>query len=280
MNRLIVSISILMMASGCLSDEIPFSDITPIIVVEGWLTDQPSRQYVRISQTQSFNSTESAPFINNATVYVRNIGGDSVVYNPVGNGRYESVRAFNGRRNFSYQLIIELNDGRVISSSIERMRQAPQIDSLFYDFYERESQENPNIIETVYFPKARIEDVAGVDNFYRWRLFRNDTLFSDPEYMVLINDRFFDGNTPTLENEFTIFEYFQNDSIGLELQEVSPSAFQYLRLLKSQTTTIGTVSSVTPATIDGNLSYLNSTEDVLGFWGTTSLKKAGIKILQ
>ncbi|MEQ8472259.1 MAG: DUF4249 family protein [Marinoscillum sp.] len=269
-----------MIISGCLSDEIPFNNATPIIVVEGWLTDQPGNQYVRISQTQSFNSSEASPTIDNATVYTKSIGGDSMIYAFVGNGRYESSEVFSGRRNFSYQLFIELSDGRVISSSIERMRTAPVIDSLFYDSYERESEENPNIIETVYFPKAQIQDTEGIENYYRWRVFRNDTLFSEPEHIVLINDRFFDGNSPTLENEFTIFEYFQDDSIGLELQEISQRAYEYLRLLKSQTTTIGTVSSVTPASIDGNLTFQNSDDEVLGFWGVVSVNSAGIKIIQ
>lgn len=280
MRNLILLISITLLLTGCQTDNLTLGEPAPIVVVEGWLTDQSKTQHLKISQTQSFNSNETAPTIDDAIVYVKRNSGDSVVYSSIGNGEYQSNETFAGRLNSTYQLFIELPNGQLIRSSQERMHLAPSIDSLYYDSYERESESDPNLIETIYFPKAQIQDKEGFNNYYRWRVFRNDTLFSSPEHMVLINDRFFDGNSPTIENEFTIFEYFENDSIGLELHEISHQAYDYLRLLKSQTTTLGTVSSVTPAPIDGNLTYVNSGEDVLGYWGVTSVKKAGIKIIQ
>jgi len=253
--------------------------IEPSVVVEGWLTDVDTIQSLRLTYSQEFDNQSNPSTLSNATVSV--IGNNQTYsFNYQTNGWYHSDTKFKGFPGNLYFLRIELSDGSIIESTRESLRSAPAIDSINYTFYTRQSILDPNVIETIYYPIAEINDNPNQVNHYWWRLYKNDSLLYQPEYMVLISDRFFNGNTTIFESEFTGFEFSRGDSIGMELLEISTDAFNFLSLLKSQTTTIGTVSSVTPAPINGNLSYVNKSNNVLGYWGVVSLKKRGIKISQ
>lgn len=265
---------------ACQNNDESDIDDRGLTVVQGWLTDQDTIQFVKLSLSQKFLDNTIPEYIENAEITISGDNGDQLYLTHISEGLFASKENYGGKSGIGYTLTIILEDDQVITSTVEYMSNAPKIDTLGYDFYERESDTNPNIIEQVYYPITQIHDQANESNYYRWKLLRNDTLFSDPEYMILINDRFFDGNAPLIENEFTIFEYFEADSISLELHEISKSGFDYLRILKTQTTTLGSTSSITPGPINGNLHYLNSSETVLGFWGTSSVRRAGIKIIQ
>ena len=247
------------------------------IVVEGWLTDIDTFQYVRLTRSQTFSDISSTPIINTATVQVQT-GNILNEFNYHSDGWYKSENKIKARAYFINKLWITLSTGEVIVSESEVLNPAPDIDSLRFDFYEQESTINPNIKNKVYYPIATIKDDSTMENHYRWKIYRNDTLFDNSRDWVLISDQFFNGNETTFANEFTQFEFSFEDVITLELLQISRNAFNFLRNIKSQTTTLGTESSVTPANVEGNLKYLNSDKKVLGFWGVTSVKKKSIKI--
>jgi hypothetical protein len=258
---------------GCNVDDVSLDRSEPIPVVEGWLTDIDTFQRLRLTYTQSFGSADAATVLDNASVQVL-VGNNPQYFSYDQNGWYISNNEFAGKPGMQHQLRITTPDGVIISTG-EIMSSAPTIDSLMYDFYEQPSEEDSDIIEVIYYPIATIIDEGNERNYYRWRVYRNDSLFSAPESLVLVSDRFFNGNETTFENEFTSFDFAYGDSITLELMEISVDAYNYLRLLKNQTTTLGTISSVTPAGVIGNLQYLNSNKEVLGFWGVASIQKAG-----
>lgn len=262
-------ILLLLFTTACITDEIPFKGAEERIVVEGWLTDQDTFQYVKLSKTQAFESTDGPEYVSNATVNVWSSQGERNSYQYTSEGWYRSQNEFAGRRGIMYWLAIDLEDGSRIESGNEVFRDRPTIDSLAYDSYTRDSESNPQVEETIYYPIVYSTDKPRVRNYYRWKLYRNDTLFSAPEYMILLDDRFFDGND--YQNEFSSFEYGLGDKVTLELHEISSAAFDYLSLLKSQTTTLGTVSSVSPASVRGNLGYIDKGDQVLGFWGVASV---------
>lgn len=272
--RKIFTISLLVLFYGCQdTDEIPFASTEPIVVVEGWLTDNMARQYVKLTSTVEFTSPLKSTKINDAKVTLHSsISSSPIRYINQGNGLYLSESSLKGIPGRSYYLEIELASGEVIQSLRERMSDVPTIDSLGFDFFLREDETNPQKEVTIYFPVAFSNDPPEQSNFYRWKLYRNDTLFSKPEEIFLFSDRFVNGND-SIPQEFNSYEYRLNDKAKLEVMEISRNAFQFLNQLKSQTTTLGTNSAVSPAPIKGNLAYSNSDKPVLGFFGTVSVKK-------
>ncbi len=268
---------LLLFLAGCGDLEVDISPSDPLVVVEGWLIDVDTIQRVRLTHSQLFSDSETINTIKDATIKVRT-GNTFYDFTYVVDGWYHSNEKFKAKTRSFYQIQIALNSGDTIVSDPEFIRLAPTIDSLNFDFYERESPDNPNVIDVIYYPIATIKDDSTQENFYRWKVYRNDTLFNNPEDLVLISDRFFNGNTTTFANEFTQFEFYYDDKITLELLQITELGYKYLRNIKSQTTTLGTESSVTPAPVYGNLSYLNSDQTVLGYWGITSFNRRSLKI--
>ncbi len=250
------------------------------LVVEGWLTDIDTFQVVKLSYTQPLLGSNTTNYPDDASITISGNNGDALELVYSGRGVYRSPTKYNGLSGVYYTLRIELSNEEIITSTAELMHIAPMIDTLTYDFYERQSETNANIIERVYYPIPQIEDEADQNNYYRWKIYRNDTLFNTSEDIILMTDRFFDGNTPKFENEFTSFEFFENDSISLQLHEIPKSGYDFLRVLKTQTSSSGTSITATPSPIRGNLFYLNSNKTVLGYWGTASIQTSGIKIIQ
>lgn len=275
MKKIVACILPFLIIWSCQTEDV-FSSYNSSVVVEGWLIDIDTFQYVQLSESQSFDDQSTAEYLSTATVKVISNTGESYVFKHDSDGVYISESEFAGVNGRRYYLQITLTDGSVIESNREVMKDAPEIDSIAYDSYERSTDNNPDIEETVYYPIAYSSDTPGESNYYRYRLYRNDTLFSDTEYMVLLSDQFFDGNE--FGNDFTDFEYFPGDSAIVELMEISETAYDYLTELKSQTTTLGTVSSVTPSNLPSNLQYKSAEKEVLGFWGVASVKRSGIKI--
>ncbi|WP_421869945.1 DUF4249 domain-containing protein [Marinoscillum sp.] len=266
--------------TSCQSDEVPELSAANLVVVEGWLTNIDTIQSVKLSTSQSFLSDEPELILQDAQVSISGDNGETINFQYAEGGKYLSTRRVAGKAGVNYTLRVILADGRAITSGSETMNTAPTIDSLGYDSYERQSEDVPNLIETVYYPVVKFQDPEAETNYYRLRVAKNDTLFTEASEIVLINDRFFNGNAPFIENELTIFEFAASDSISIELQEISRAGYEFLRVLKAQTTSLGSTSSITPAPVSGNLRFVESDETVLGYWGTTSIQKGGIKIIQ
>lgn len=264
------------------ASDIPFEVNESRLVIEGWLTDQTGKQYVRISRTVPFTSTSKNETISDATVTISESNSNSVIntfrYTYSGNGYYYSDSLFSGLAGRYYTLNIELPDGKIIRSLPEQMNTVNPIDSIKYSSFTRESEDDPDVDLTIYYPVAWTSDPAETANFYRWKLYRNNTLFSEPGELFLFNDRFLDS----LENypqQFTTYEYQLNDTIRAERIEISRDAFDFLTRLKAQTTSLGTNTAVSPAAVTGNLSFQTG-EAMLGFFGAASITSGEVVITE
>ncbi len=273
--RKYLNIVILIAVISC-SDDIDLPVAQEILVVEGWLTDQDTIQQVRLSRTVSFESENSSTLVNNATVYIRS-NQESYELSHSKNGIYLSEIEFAGIAGRSYWLEVSL-EGKTIFSNKERMRTVPILDSVYFDFFERQSELNPQIEELVYYPIGYFSDNGEEQNFYRWKFQRNQEAFAEPEDIFIQEDRFLNG-LDSIKNEFTGFEYELNDTISIELQEISFEAYNYLRLLRLQTTSLGTRSGTTPSVVRGNLVDTdNPSSLVLGYFGVISTT-SGVRII-
>lgn len=266
MNRTF-QIGLLLTLLSC-SAEIDLPVSPEILVVEGWVTDQDTIQQVRLSKTVSFESNSSSTIVGNASVIVRS-NQDTHEFEHKSDGVYHSVNAFKGNPGVSYWLEIDLEGNEIVSSK-ELMMTVPGIDSVYFDFFPRQSLTNPQITEFIYYPIGYFSDNGSEQNFYRWKFKRNNVAFSDPEDIFILEDRFLDG-LDSIKNEFRDFEYELSDTIHIELQEISFDAFNYLRLLKLQTTSLGTRNGTTPGVVRGNMVDMNNPSNlILGYFGVIS----------
>lgn len=266
MRRLLVIFWILGILSSCEDViDVDLPDDDELVVIEGWVTNQLQIQTVKISRTQNFNEQGDEIVIENAEVTVF-AGNNPIPYHfSATSNSYESDSAYRGVSNGTLYGLRIVIAGDTLGSTFELMPEAVEIQSITFDFFERQSEENPNIIEQIYFPSAFSQDPSG-PNFYRYVLSRNGQTFSDPNDIELLDDSAIDGNF--FFNEFRTFNYDIGDTATIELRNLNQPAFDFLNLLKSQTTSLGTSAGTSPASINGNLENQTNPEIVvLGYFG-------------
>ncbi|WP_370089468.1 DUF4249 domain-containing protein [Ekhidna sp.] len=240
-----------------------------LIVVEGWLSDSLGRHPIRITRSNGFADKNSVIPIEDAQVLVQSKTGEVFSYSYNIDGYYLADADYEGTSRAEYRVLIEL-DTFSIRSEWDEMPERVLLENLQVDSFEDNDPDDPDRQITIYYPKITTPDPAGQDNFYRWLFFKNGERFNEPEPITIQNDRLFDGNL--IPNNFQNFDYEIGDEMTVHLLSISPSSFNYLSLLRSQITTLGTSSGTTPAVVTGNLSYVNvPNRQVLGYFGTAAM---------
>ena len=242
-----------------------------LITVEGWLTNVAENQYVLITRSNAFSEANPVSPVTDASVIIQSRRGETFLYQHTSDGFYLSADTFSGTVDSEYRVRVRLSDGREIRSEWEQMLPSVPINSLQINSFEENDPDNPNQQFTVFFPKLTTIDPADRTNQYRWIFFRNGEAYTDPESITIQDDRFFNGNL--IPNDFRQFEYVQGDEVIVQFQSITRETFNYLDLLKTQITSLGTSSGTTPATVTGNLRFLSTEEAdeiVLGYFGTVA----------
>lgn len=247
------------------------------LVVEGWVTNQDKQQWVKISTVVSFDDPRTGNPIEDAVVSIE----DNVSVFPLthsSNGLY-LTNAFAGITARSYRVTIQLATGETIQSGWERMNPLMPIDIITYTFFdELDSETGENI--KVYFPIVVSSDPVDETNFYRYKGFRNGELLNKSNELILLSDQFVNGAT-SLSHFIPEFRYSFEDTIQVELNSLTQASFQFLELLKSQTTSLESSSGVSPAALVGNLENVDDADQVvLGFFGASAVSSDTIIINQ
>jgi len=265
--KLIFTISFVILAScGLIEIDLPKGEEQ--IVIEGWITDQNKQHWVKVSKTVAFDNSRKERPVQNATVTIEdNTGIFTLSHDDDGIYLTDSLAGIEAR---SYRLRIELESGEIIQSEWERLNPLQPIETIRYDFFrERDPETGENM--RIYFPIVVSSDPVEENNFYRYKGFRNGELLNEPNELILLSDQFVNGAN-SLRNFIPEFRYAFNDTIRVELHSLTKTGFEFLELLKSQTTSLGSSSGTSPATLSGNLRYLeDESKIVLGFFGASSV---------
>lgn len=95
----------------------------PLVAVEGLITDGPGPHFIRLSHTTGYYSGTFGEPLEGASVRVRMEGNDSVLFNEVRPGVYQSPDGFQGSPGNTYILEFETPDGTSYHSSPQLMHQ-------------------------------------------------------------------------------------------------------------------------------------------------------------
>ncbi|MEO1253485.1 MAG: DUF4249 domain-containing protein [Bacteroidota bacterium] len=249
-----------------------------LVVIEGWLSDVSSSQRVRITRSNAFSDRTPITTINSAEVIVQSRNGDILPYSyNSDDGYYYSDSTFSGQSGLEYRLRVIIDDSVELRSDWDEMPARVDIGDLEADSFQDNDPDNSNREITIFYPKITTLDPSESDNYYRWIFLKNNTIFTEPELITIQNDRLFNGNF--IPNNFRNFNYSSGDEMTVQLASISRSTHDYLSLLKSQITTLGTSSGTTPAIVNGNLFNVNdSGQLVLGYFGTIAISENTINV--
>lgn len=269
MKKLLTIGILVIVLLGCADNEIELPQGKNLLVVEGWITNKGPDQWIKISRTVGFEDSLSEEPVTNALVEVEDNLGNRQTFSHDSAGIF-TTQSFTGIVNRRYRINITLNDGSIATSNFERLSPVSPIDTITYDFFIDQDEETGEDIR-VYYPIVQSTDPVEQVNYYRYIAFRNGQKLNDPEDLFLLSDQFINGQT--LPNEIPEFRYSEGDTIIMELHSLSQKAFGFLELLKLQTTSLGSSSGTSPASLVGNLSYQDKNDLILGFFGASAVSR-------
>ena len=245
-----------------------------LIVISGWITNQPGPYEVTITETIGFNNQNPNPGVGGAQVFTTDRLGIRYDFTETENvGVYRSdpddLRGIPGN---AYVLHVILEDGTEYASDQQVLNPVPDLEDVSIDSFLDVINSEPN-----FFVKGFILDEPSIRNFYRWRVFVNGNLQNTPDDLIVFNDKFTDGRR--FENRADNILLNENDVVILEHWSLSEGAFRYYELLISQTKSDFGGTNTPPAIVHGNLSNINdNSETVLGFFGASEILNYDIEV--
>lgn len=247
----------------------------PSIVIEGLITNQAGKQYVKISNSVDFYQDGSTQRIANATVMVSDDLGNETYFahNPSGDdntlGYYYADPSFKGEIGRTYKLLVMI--GNESYTAEDKLLPVTTIDSLSYRINE-DQQEDPKIEGKVYELLAYMKEPQETKDYYLFKFYRNDSI----TYYLRNSDIYFTDDTGIGENIDGIPSpvYFAvNDKAKMEIHSLSRNAFLYYNDLFNLINNDGGMISPPPVNPRTNL-----TNGALGFFRTSAVNSASIQI--
>jgi hypothetical protein len=121
---------LLVLSVGCVEEFVPpTGNYQNLLVVEAFISDNPSSHFVKLSRSYAINTSQDLPETG-ATVILRNSTGGQFEFVEEEGGRYE-VSDFSPEFDNSYVLSIRTANGEEFESDQVRMKKTPEIESIY-----------------------------------------------------------------------------------------------------------------------------------------------------
>ncbi len=218
-----------------------------LLSVDGWLTDQPGPQTIRLTQTTNYFNNGPAPIASGAAVTVTDNTGKSYAFtDPDNDGYYvwtPTAKDTLGRIGRTYKLDIKY--GADAYTAQTKMNRVPTIDSLIF----RKKKRNPFSKTEGYEAEFYGLDPAGAPDYYRMKYYRNGELQNKTNDLVSVQDASIftnSGNTDGLQfirplrraaNPDSL--YALNDVVKVELLSITADTYLFLQELRQQLNNVG-----------------------------------------
>jgi len=263
--KLFFLLTIVYLFVGCedvITIDVPEEDA--ILVVEGRITDQPGRQEVKLTYSTAYFDTASPPPATGLSVRLSDDQGreEMLQEDLTKPGIY--VTEVPGEVGHSYVLEVTLADGRVYRSNPEMLSAVSEITSL--DWEVTDPDEEPDEDGTTdYSILLSSREPPDETNFYRWRIFINDSLQGEPEDLAFARDDFVNEFVRNIE--IYIGDMKPGDKVRVEQLGITESYFDFLNILFSQTAFQGGLFDSPPAPIESNIRNIDDDQDyALGYF--------------
>jgi hypothetical protein len=253
--------------------------------VDGWLTDQPGPQTIKLTKTAGYFDASQPPSAIGATVIVAD--EDSVIHEFVdlkGNGNYvwtpKNGEVF-GKIGKKYLLGIRFEGQEYIA--ISQMNPVPPIDSLIF----REEKQNPLSDRKGFQGEFYAMDLPKRTDYYWIRTYLNGKRLDGTQNIVVSYDGSFNGSANTdgllfiqpIRQSINVDSlYNMNDSIKVELLSITPDAFYFFLQLSTQINNGGLFASP-PANVPTNVVNRDPKgPKAVGFFGVSALSSKTVKV--
>lgn len=254
------------------------------VIINGRVTDTLP-VYAQVMATVNYLSTAPNPGMSNCTVtlFEDGVAVAQLQENDTLPGYYE--HPFTGTEGKEYHIEVTFPDGHPYFSNTtwmshpERMNRVPPADSTYAKFQPRQP-----FIEEGYYAYVMFTEPAGLGDFYRQRLWKNDSLYANQFDLTFFNDEFIDGrsfNDLDLPAVTIAGPADTGDVFVAELSSISGDGYRFLELLQQQTVQVGSTFDPPPAPIFGNIVLKNNPNRLgLGYFFASKLTYATVQIVE
>ncbi len=254
--------------------------------VEATLTDQPGQQQIRLTQTTAYFNNSTPPAATGATVRVADDAGRTFTFaDPDNDGLYvwqpATTRDTLGRVGRTYSLSITYQGETY--RAVSRLNRVPPIDSVIF----RKERINPIASTEGYQAEFYARDLAGATDFYRVKFFRNGTLQNRPGNIIISQDGSFRGSAntdglmfirPIRQSINPDSLYFLNETVRVDLESISPEAYNFWENLRTQITN-GGLFATPPANVPTNVLNVNANgRKATGFFITSAVRTRTVRV--
>lgn len=269
--------------------DIPKTD--PFLVVDGSITNIPGEQVIKLSKSQDLLSLSNVEGFKNATVKVTDDLGKIYEFKDVkNNGKYvwtpakpTDILGVVGR---TYTL--EINAEGEKYTAISKLNRVPKIDSIVYKLEDANvRQQGTGKPSKGYDAQFYAVDLKGVGDCYRVKIYKNDSLKSAVENIVIAYDAI--GNKSPIGDGLAFILpirrlantelYRENDKIRVELLSITEAHFDFWLQLRQELNNAGLFARPA-ARIPSNISNVNksSTKEASGWFGTSAVSSMEVKV--
>ncbi len=272
------------------------------LVVDGWITDQPHTQTIRLLRTSPYFDSSPSPAETGATVIVTGDDGSTYNFNDEdndGNYNWHPVSGETlGEVGVVYTLSITTSDNKEYTA-VSPMKRVPPIDSITYENRtETELGEPPGR-----YAELWVRDFPGAGDSYWIKTYKNGVFLSKPQEMVVAYDAAFtpgggvdgdyfivpirqsinrvsDGNDSADNDD--VPPWAIGDSIHVEVLSINDESYYFLNAVFTQMT-LGDASifAEPPANVPTNIVALNATEtrdQPVGFFNVSAVSEMGLLV--
>ncbi|MAJ52247.1 MAG: hypothetical protein CMB82_11645 [Flammeovirgaceae bacterium] len=271
---------------------------SPLIVVDGLLTNEEKMHSVRLSYTSGLG-INNLTTINEATVTIESGDGDVVTLTERQPGNYVTSSAYQGIVGQSYRLRIKTKNGHEYLSAEELLNEAPPIDTLYGKYVQLPSEERAELLNGVQlFIESDWNDYE-VSTFryvweetYEWRVPYPSEYVYIPKTAEAIQREKTDlqsvevcfrgdtstalllGSTFSLNNaklkEFPVHFINENDAnlsfktaVNVKQFALSNATYQYYKRLKENNESGGSLFDKQKGNISGNIKSLSDPKELV-----------------
>ena len=217
-------------------------------IIEGLITDQAGRQYIRISRSTGFYDSGQNPAVSGAIVSVEDNEGNVYPFVEQSPGYYVPQTPFSGKVGNTYTMAAQV--GETIYSASEVMNYVPPFDSLSIRIDAAE-QADPEDEGRFYEVLVYIKEPQATVDYYLAKFYRNDTIQNwDGTWAFAYDDLLL---TEDIDNLPAPFYYAKDDLARVEMYAVTHECYKYYLDLNENINTDGGMFSGQPANLRTNI---------------------------
>ena len=254
--------------------ELQVPESTAQLVVEGSITNMNQRQRIKLSWSTPYFEESAPPAVQNAQVrLIDDVDRNEVLQEEVSGTFFTDIPGEIGR---TYFIEISLDNGKSYRSEAETLFPVSEIDDMKVvredpeEELDEEGKAGYDILITAYVPPNEA-------NFYRWKVYVNDTLENKPDDLAFARDDFVSEQVVDVEIFSDLMR--QGDSVRVEQMSITESYYDFLTVLFQQTVFTGGLFDPPPAPIRGNVRNIADEQDyALGYFHASAVEVAQTKI--